>query len=187
MWFVEIVCGGDLLYGFLFLWDFLWDRFGILVRSLGQRMDEGWEDREIRGGSKEVVELAGINGIKQRGVKNIVSKVGRGLVVDVVGVVVNGLVGAPFDDEPAGLNEGLLVLNGQRLDAGDGSISHGKDLPLVARNAGAGCQRHEKKVALSVPSGFKSNRAKRTCFGHVGRSVVLEDLHVRAEFRGACY
>jgi hypothetical protein len=96
------------------------------------RIVAGWETKWSTKGSKFV----GLNGVVVIGGEIVNGEEIWECVIAVVFIVVDGLVGAVFDNEAGGLKEGLAFVLSECLDAGNGRVGDGDKRPLVTGNAG---------------------------------------------------
>jgi hypothetical protein len=104
-------------------------------------LSRGWgKVRGIVVGVKgEIGKLRGVDVVVESG--RVVGVRGTGkLVIKVVFVVGNGLVGTPLNDKPAVLNKRLILVESNRLDAGNCGFSDRQLSPVVAGNDSAGCK-----------------------------------------------
>ena len=92
------------------------------------------------------------------------------------------MIWAPFNDEAALLEEGLVLGGGERINSGNGGVSDGKGCPIVPGKTFSGGEGQKIVVTLGVPSGGERDGADRSRLEGVGGGVVLENLHVGTEF-----
>jgi hypothetical protein len=91
------------------------------------------------------------------------------------------MVGTPLYDQAGLLNQGLPILAGDGLHAGNGGVRDRELNPTVPIYTRTGRQRHEMIVPLRISrrgEGDGSQRSGTCCIGGVG---VLEDLDVSAQ------
>jgi hypothetical protein len=81
--------------------------------------------------NQKVGKFVGVNGLVVIRLKNVVMEVQIGIVSVVFGVI-NGVVGAPFDDKTTFLDKGSTLVESKRFNASNGSVREGKDGPIVA-------------------------------------------------------
>jgi hypothetical protein len=97
--------------------------------------------------------------------------------------IVDRVVRAAFNNEAAGLKEGLPIFDGEGFDASNSGVGHGKNNPLMAGDASATRKRQKIIVTGCIASRIKSNGANGSCLWCVGGVVVLEHLDIGAEFK----
>ena len=112
----------------------------------------------------------------------IVHCINRGHKIEIVLIVVDGLVGAPFDHKSGVLYKGLTFVQCDGLDTRNRGVGDWKSLPLMAGDLGAGRQGHKIIVPLGVTRGVESDGSHGSRFRGVRRRIVFENLHVRPEF-----
>ena len=110
--------------------------------------------------STKVVQFSGVNGVVVVGGKRVKwEEVGR-LIVVIIFIVVNGLVGSPFNNKAIVLKEWLTFVFGQSFNASDGHVINVKDGPLVAGYAGTRGKGKEIIISIGVAGGGQSNGTK---------------------------
>ena len=111
------------------------------------------------GGSvgKKRADFIGVNGVEVVGSQNVAGGVPREGISPVALGFIDWVVGPPFDDKTALLNEGLIVLESKGFNPSNRRIGHGKRGPLVARNPRPSGEGHEIIVALGVAGGVQRN------------------------------
>jgi hypothetical protein len=130
------------------------------MRSLVRDRESGRGTIVGGGISVEVGKFGVIDGREVVGERNISGGTNRSGIVTVVFVVEDGVVGPPLNDEARLLNDGLVFELRESLDAGDGSVRHGKDGPAVSCHAKTGGEREEEVVAVHVTRRGKSDGPK---------------------------
>jgi hypothetical protein len=154
-----------------------------MYRSLDVQGWRGWRDNRDSGVGQEIVKFIDVDVIVGVRFKNVGGGVSARAEIAIVFGVVDRVVGAAFNDEAAGLNEWLTILEGEGFDAGDGGVGHGEFDPLVAGDAGTTRERQEIVVTGRVAGRVKSNGPDGTRLGRVGGVVVFEHLNIGAEFK----
>ena len=91
------------------------------------------------------------------------------------------MIGSPFDDVPTSLDEGLVFVEGQGFNPGDGCVRDGNDETAGARSPRPGRQAEKMVVALSVAGGREGNSPKGTSADGVGGVGVFQELNVGTE------
>ena len=111
-----------------------------LVRSLDCTRGRGKASSSRKRVVEEVMELVGVNGIVVGNVKTVVWGGIGGSKISVIFVVVDGVVGAPLDDEATLLDKGLALEGRKGFDTRNGVVGHREEGPLMSGNAGASRQ-----------------------------------------------
>jgi hypothetical protein len=156
----------------------------VMYRSLDVRSRRGWGDNRDSGVGQEVIKFIGIDVIVGVvGFKNVGGGVCARMEITIVFGVVDRVVGAAFNNEAAGLDEGLAFFESDGFDASDSGVGHGEDNPLVAGNASAARKGQKIVVTGRVAGGVESNSADGTRLGRVGGVVIFEHLNVGAELK----
>ena len=81
---------------------------------------------------EEVGDLVVVNGIVVGGAEGTGGRVlRRGGIVKIVLIIIDGLIGAPLDNEARRLEKGLLLMEGDGLDTRDSRVGDGEHGPGV--------------------------------------------------------
>jgi hypothetical protein len=130
------------------------------------------------------VKFVGVDRVVSGGVGKIIVKGGIWwwVKIGVIFRVVNGVIGAPLDDEAPGLEERLSFVEGKSVDPGDGGVRNGEFGPAMTGNAGAGGEGEEIERSLGITGGTDGNGAHGAGVGGVGGIVVVINLGVAAKF-----
>ena len=86
----------------------------------------------MRGVAEEVFDFSIFDGVVVGGIKTV-GPVRNDVVVTVVFGGVDGVVGAPLDDEASRLQEGLLIRDAQSVNALDRCIRQRERRPIMPR------------------------------------------------------
>ena len=140
--------------------------------------------RGIEMGLGEVVKFGVVDGVEIGEGESVV--IGGwalwGFVIKIVFVVIDGVVGAPFNNEAVFLEEGHFVADGKGLDASDGRVRDRKLGPAVSGNASTSGEGDEIVRSLDVSGRVEGNGADGTSGWGVGGGVIIKHLRICAEF-----
>ena len=132
----------------------------------------------------EVGQLVGVDDAVFIGIKGIIGGVVGAVEVMVVGVVIHGVVGTPFHDEPASLDEELLFKLCESFNLRNGSGGDREFLQAMSGDAKTSDEQQEMIVSLFVSGGEECNGAEGPGTKRVGWIEIIEQLNVGAEFQG---
>ena len=140
------------------------------------------QHRRGRQGRQTRQERGDHNQLGQKG-RRLERRRARGIVVEIILVVINEVIRAPFDNKSTCLDERLAFVHGESFNAGDAAgVGDWNDGPLMARDVGAGCKRQKIiVVAVGISSGYVHDGTKRPSFGGVGGVGGLKNLNILPE------
>jgi len=138
-----------------------------VIKRIGKGVEFVRVDRIVSGRLGEIIVKGGV---------------GRGLKIGVIFGVIDGVIGAPFNDESSGLEERLTIVEGKGVDPGNGGVGDGKFGPTMAGDTSTGGKREEIKRSMGTAGGTDGDRTHGACVWGVGRVMVVKNLGVCAKF-----